>query len=329
MLTDIVNEQVQTDTVAVIVVNDLVDMNLIQKVDPRCQLKLLHRRPRSKSLLPWIKLNSFLFVFNPDIIHFHLEGLRRMVFHPAPKVFTIHNMHTSGVEYPRYNALYSISDGVNLFTSKQGFKSTTVWNGIDTNAIKKKEHKPYVPGRICSMVCVGRLYTPHKGQDLLIQALSIIKKQGIQDFHLDIIGEGESRGQIESLIAQDNLQDKVALLGQQPREYIYENLHKYDLFVLPSRSEGFGLSVAEAMCARIPVLVCDQEGVMDVINDGALGLSFKTGDAEKLAEGIGNFIRDGEDETITNLAYKYVIEKFNIRQTAQRYKEEYNKVINQ
>lgn len=330
MLVDIINSQVETATVSLAILVDMVDEGLLKTIDPRCTVKLFHRKKGSRSLIPWIKLNVFLYRFHPDIIHFHLEGMRKMVLHPAPKVFTIHNVHTSGVEYPMYQALYAISDGVRNYTRQQGFEVTTIWNGIKTDAMKPRNGKPYQKGELCKIVCVGRLFTPHKGQDILIEALYLLKQWCVgKGGYLDIIGDGESRETLEKQIAQYGMGTQVNLLGQRNRAYIYQHLCDYDLFVLPSRSEGFGLSVAEAMCAKVPVLVCDQEGAMDVIDGGKYGRSFKTGDAVSLANQMAAFIEYGADDKQIEDAYQYAKANFDIDRTAKRYIEEYRKVIKQ
>ena len=327
MLVDIVNAQVVTEDVSVSVVNNLVVDDLLQRIDRRCCVRLFGRKKGSKCLIPWIKLNLFLFKFKPDVIHFHLEGMRKMVFHPAPKVFTIHNIHTSGVEYPYYDSLYAISVGVKNYTCQQGYGATIVWNGIQTKSIKRKVVEWYHGDNFCKIVCVGRLYTAHKGQDLLVQALGQLKEQGVKNYHLDIIGDGESRGQLEAMISGLRLKEYVTLLGQRDRSFIYEHLCDYDLFVLPSRSEGFGLSVAEAMCAKVPVLVCDLEGAMNVIDGGRLGMSFKTEDSISLANQIAGFLKNGTDEQQVEDACAFADEHFDISQTAKKYIEEYKKVI--
>lgn len=329
MLVDIANEQVKTNEVAIAVVNNTVDDVLRQKISGKCVVKLCGRKKGSRSLMPWIQLNVFLYRFRPDIIHFHLEGMRRMVFHPARKVFTIHNSYTSGKEYPRYDALFAISDGVGARTAEQGFHSKTIWNGIKTGAIKVKQSKETDHHHHCKIVCVGRLFTPHKGQDVLVEALGKLKKRGVSRFHLDIIGEGESRVYLENLIHQQGLDGYVSLLGQKSRDYIYEHLCDYDLFVLPSRSEGFGLSVAEAMCAKVPVLVSNLDGVLDVIDGGRLGLIFEAGNADNLAEKLLFFITKKKNESQIEEAYAFAKCHFDIHTTATHYLEAYKSIINE
>ena len=231
MLVDIANVQCETEVVAIAIMLDKVDETLLKKIDDKVTVCLFNRKKGSRNLMPWIKLNLFLQCFKPDIIHFHLDGMRNMVFHPSPKVFTIHNVHTSGVEYSKYDALYAISDGVKNYTKQQGFDPTTVWNGIHTENIIRKEAYGYKAGDACKMVCVGRLFTPHKGQDILIDALGILKQQGTVNFHLDIIGEGESREQLENQVAELGLKECITLLGHRDRTFIYEHLKDYDLFV--------------------------------------------------------------------------------------------------
>ena len=327
MLVDIANIQCKTEDVAIAIVLDMVDETLLKKIDSKVTVRQFNRKRGSRNLMPWIKLNLFLLRYKPDIIHFHLEGMRKMVFHPAPKVFTIHNAYSSNKEYTKYNALYAISDGVKNYTKKQGFESITVWNGIHTENIKCKEVEGYKAGGVCRIVCVGRLFTPHKGQDILVKTLGLLKERGESNFHLDIIGEGESRKQLEELITQLGLQKMITLLGLRDRTYIYSHLCDYDLFVLPSRSEGFGLSVAEAMCAKVPVIVCDQEGAMDVIDGGRLGMTFKTGDSHSLVDRIREFLEKGTDEAMVNEACRYARVHFDISHTAKQYIEEYKKVL--
>ena len=81
------------------------------------------------------------------------------------------------------------------------------------------------------------------------------------------------------------------------------------------------------MCAKVPVLVCDLEGAMDVIDGGRLGMSFKTEDSISLANQIAGFLKSGTDEQQTEEACGYAVGHFDIGQTAKRYIEEYKKVI--
>ena len=327
MLVDIVNEQVKNNDVMIVAINDFINDQLVKKIDSRCKIVLLRRKIGSKNMMPWVKMNCQLLMFHPDIIHCHLEGFRKMIFQPTPKVFTIHNITTSGKEYPKFKQLYAISDAVRHYTKSQGFESVTVHNGIHPDTIEMKTSiEPFI---VCNIVCVGRLFNDHKGQDVLVKAADILlNKYGVKNFHIDIIGDGPSRKMIECMIEESNLAEHVMLLGQKDRTYVYSHLKDYDLYVMPSRFEGFGLTVAEAVCAKVPVLVCDLEGPMEVIEGGKYGMHFKCGDAEDLAVQIHAFLKTGANIESIEKAYSYAHEHFDIKRTARQYIEEYNKVIN-
>ena len=325
MLVDIINNQIKSESVALIVVNNQINNDLLANIDERCQIKLLRRQKGSKSPIPWIALNMLLWKLHPDIIHFHLEGMRRMVFHPATKVFTIHNTNTSGHEYNHYQALFAISEAVRRHTQEQGFKATTIYNGICPDRIAIKCVK--AAADFYKFVCVGRLYTPHKGQDVLVEAAGKLIEKGIKNVHIDFIGDGPSRVELEKLIRNFGLQEHITLLGSRRREYVYQHLRDYDLFILPSRSEGFGLSVAEAMCARIPVLTSNLDGPMEVIDNGRLGMSFKSGDAADLSRLLCLFIRQGVNNTLLDEARQFAMKNFDIAVSAKKYIDEYRKVI--
>ncbi len=327
MLIDIVNCQVKYENVSIIIINTDVDEDLLSKIDPRCIIYQCRRNAGSKSLLPWFKLNIFTIVFKPDIIHCHLEGFSKMILYPAPKVFTIHNTHTSGKEYIYFKSLFSISKSVQNHTQLQGFPSKIIYNGIQTNQITpKKDQYIYKKGSKCKIVAVGRLYTEHKGQDLLLDALKIIRDRGYNNFHLDIIGDGPSLPILIEKIKNQNLSDVVSMLGYKSRDYIYNNLCYYDLFVLPSRSEGFGLSVAEACIAKVPVIISNLDGPMEVINS-EYGYIFECGNSESLAYSIISYLNEGANPVIVNKAYNYVIQNFDIKSTAENYISEYKKII--
>ena len=82
------------------------------------------------------------------------------------------------------------------------------------------------------------------------------------------IGEGDSRTFLEKMSADLNVADRVDFLGLKDRDYIYQHLCDYDLMCHPSRFEGFGLTVAEGMVAKLPVLVATGDGPYEIIGQG-------------------------------------------------------------
>jgi glycosyltransferase involved in cell wall biosynthesis len=125
------------------------------------------------------------------------------------------------------------------------------------------------------------------------------------------------------------LNDYIRFLGTKEREYVYTHLCTYDLLVQPSLNEGFGLTVAEAMAAKVPVLVSDIEGPMEVIEKGKYGYYFATEDATDCADKI-QFIMEyytgTTNKQMVENAYQQVHVKYDIKQTAATYLNEYKQL---
>ena len=128
------------------------------------------------------------------------------------------------------------------------------------------------------------------------------------------------------MIKDLQLENEVKLLGAKPQQYIFEHLCEYDLFAQPSIYEGFGLTVAEAMAAKIPVLVSENQGPLEIIDNGKYGFSFKNGDAEDCAAKIIDIIESGVDNELIEAAYKRVEDCFTVQQTANNYLKGYKTI---
>ena len=326
MLVDILNQQCKTDEVHLIILNNKVEYQLLNKLDSRVSVHLCGRPESSKNPYYLLKLNLLILSVNPDIIHCHSEGLIKYVLLPYKKVRTIHSTLCSGTDYHHYKKLFCISKGVKSFTEKQGFSNTElVYNGIDMSVIDQKsdfKKKDFV-----RFINIGR-FQKVKGQWLLIEAIKILKEKNKRlNFHVDFIGEGNTLQECKDLVSKYGLNDYVTFLGLQPRDYFYPRMRSYDCYIQPSISEGFGLTIAEALSAKLPVITSDLDGPMEVIDFGKYGIPFASGNAEQLAEKMDVFIENGPDERMVNAGFDFVLENFCIERTAKKYIEEYKKVI--
>jgi glycosyltransferase involved in cell wall biosynthesis len=128
------------------------------------------------------------------------------------------------------------------------------------------------------IVSVGRL-SYMKGYDILLEALKEIIHL---TWNCTIYGEGEERFLLEQKIEYYGLQNRVILAGLVTN--IAEELNKYDLFVFPSRFEGFGLSLFEAVFNGLPVVTSDINPIADYILDNYNGLVFRSGNAQSLGK---------------------------------------------
>ena len=225
-------------------------------------------------------------------------------------------------------ALYAISNTVKDYTAKQGFPNViVVENGIRVSDFQSRESLDS-NNNIFHIVQVGRIFTKQKGQEKVLEALEIlIKNRAITCFIYHIIGEGPDEHYLKELVKKKNLDKYVIFEGLKSQDYLHQNLKNFDLFVQPSNYEGFGLTVAEAIAAKVPVLVSDIEGPMEIIANGKYGMHFKKGDVVDLADKLETILKGGYDYSMIDSAYEYVKEHYDVSVTARKYIEEYKKVI--
>jgi glycosyltransferase involved in cell wall biosynthesis len=330
MLVDIVNEQVKTETVTLIIVNNIVNETIANKINSNVHVIRINRKPSSKNPIPLLKINYYLLHLKPDIIHFHnVKGIELIL--PQFRKKAVLTIHDTKIRYPfftRYKKVFAISQSVRQdILMHNGLEVEVIYNGIRIPSITAKQRQER--DNRFRIVQVGGLRHAKKGQDLLIMAMKqLVYDYGQTDICLNFIGEGTSFSFLEQLVVDSKLKNYITFLGDKSRNYVYTHLCDYDLLVQPSINEGFGLTVAEAMAAKVPVLVSDVEGPMEIIENGKYGYYFKTENTNDLAAKIRYIIENDHTEkhqdTIEN-AYMHVIRNFDIKKTALNYLDAYKK----
>ena len=169
-------------------------------------------------------------------------------------------------------------------------EARSVYNACDLErfaAVPQPAHWPqHHPPRLAM---VARLEL-HKDQPTLIRAIASLRDLGLAA-ELWLIGEGSHRPQLEALIADLQLADQVQLLGS--RRDISELLAQLDLFVFSARpDEGFGIALAEAMAAGVPIVATDVGACREVLDGGRCGLLVAPGTPKALAAGICQVLAD-------------------------------------
>jgi glycosyltransferase involved in cell wall biosynthesis len=130
---------------------------------------------------------------------------------------------------------------------------------------------------------VGRL-DPMKGHDILLRAVAQVERT-----KLVIVGDGAYRGELEQLATELGIADRLALPGwvDHPQRY----LPTFDVVVQPSRSEGFPLTVVEAMLAARPVIATRVGSVAEAITHNETGLLIEKDDVAGLVAAL-HHLRD-------------------------------------
>lgn len=326
MLANIASEQARMGKqVSLIIINDSYDRELVESVNKKVNIKLLGRKPGSKSPLPIIRLNILLLLARPTVVHCHVASIINYLFKPLYKK-TVLTMHTTGINHThktlsKYSKVFAISDSVRIvLKEKYNIDATTIMNGVVFNKIASAKHKP--GGKAFKIVSIGRLVDNIKGHSTLIKAVGQISES--TSICVDIIGDGPDMSTLCSLCQELQLEERVHLLGSKSQAYIQTHLCEYDLLVQPSFIEGFGLTIVEAMAAKVPVLVSDIDGTSEVVCNGKYGVCFKVGDHYDLAEKIIEIIDNiDQHKRMAEEAYEYAMERYSLTSTARKYINNY------
>jgi len=169
---------------------------------------------------------------------------------------------------------------------------------------------------------LGRLIHS-KGLDILIKALYATNSH---NWKLAIIGEGGQQKELEGLAKGLSIDKCVKFFGY--RSDRIACLRSFDVFVLPSRTEGIPRCLMEAMAAKIPVIASDIPGCRYLVEDNTTGLLFRLEDTNHLAECIKR-IRDNPSERVKLFrnGRKYVHEYFSAKRMASEYGGLYSSMI--
>ena len=156
-----------------------------------------------------------------------------------------------------------------------------------------------IPKDVHKILFIGRLAKGHKRPHLLIEAFSKVADQ-FPNWIVELWGADENKAykaQLELMIKQANLTDRVQFKGI--TKDVESVLSTGDIYAMMSASEGFGLSMAEAMAKGLPVIACDTWlGVSDMVQDEYNGI-LVADNSDDIAQGLKKLMSD--NELCTNL----------------------------
>ncbi len=151
---------------------------------------------------------------------------------------------------------------------------TVIENGVDQNLYlpKAKDQsflkKIGVDADSLLMTCVARLH-PDKDHENLLKALHLIHdklKSNNVNWYLVLIGGGSQETNLKQLATKYGLSNNIIFLGD--RSDVQNILHNFDLFILPSKTEGLPIVLLEAMACEIPCIATDVGGISELYVEG-------------------------------------------------------------
>lgn len=133
-----------------------------------------------------------------------------------------------------------------------------------------------------------------KGIDILAAAAARLKDRfpNVRCLVIGDVHEPEHMHKLQKFIASNQLDQQFRFIG--PREDIPALLNASDVFVLPSRSEGFSNALVEAMLCRLPCVATDVGGNAEALHDGVNGYLVPNESVERMAEAIALLLEDSE-----------------------------------
>ena len=228
---------------------------------------------------------------------------------------------------PLVDSYIANSQGAMTFLSTHGVpkeKFIVIPNGIDCDAWPPAPTRsaPATP----TIICVAN-FRPRKRHHDLIESIGILLRQGVQA-HCQLVGDGSTRHEIETLVRQQQLNGIVEFTGSRTPQEVQTLLHSSDIFVLPSLWEGMPGSVMEAMAAGLPVVGTNVAGTQELVVNGITGYLVPEKDppmlAQRLRQLIDNPLRRVQ---MGNAGRQRVQENFSLTAMVRHHQEAYTHLL--
>ena len=163
-----------------------------------------------------------------------------------------------------------------------------------------------------------------KGFDLLIEALSFLDGS-YTNWELTICGEGPERYNLQLLINNKGLEKKIFLVGRKGKDEIHNILKTSDIFVLPSRSETFGVVYIEAMACGLPVIASKCGGPEEFVTPD-VGMLINKDDVDGLRDALVYMMTHFREYDALHIMQK-CYQMFSPERIASEYVQTYNASI--
>jgi len=220
----------------------------------------------------------------------------------------------------RVHAVVCISEHVKRVMVKKAPAMATdsrvsvIPNGVDVDRFAPAPAPAPLPGSTnVRFLCLGRL-DPRKGLDLALEALTQVPAA-----HLDIVGEGEARSDLEKRVRSLHLSNRVRFLGY--RADVRAAITDADVILSSAREEGLGIAILEGMAMERPVVGVPVGGVLEIVREGETGWLADVRTADALARVMTRAIESGPEERMRRgrEARLRVIERFSLSSMRSAY----------
>lgn len=166
--------------------------------------------------------------------------------------------------------------------------------GLASKKLFAAQLDPDLPqGRILLTVTRLTTHDKYKGVDCVIQAMHTVIER-VPDVYYVVVGTGDDQERLQSLAERGGVRERVKFVGNLPEAALRACYDRCDVFVMPSKKEGFGIVFLEAMFYKKAVIGGKHAGILDVVEDRKTGILVRYGDIEGLSEAITELLRNDE-----------------------------------
>ena len=181
-----------------------------------------------------------------------------------------------------------------------------------------------IPDRGFLIGCVGQ-FSHEKGQVHLIEAMHHLKHRP-DPVQLVLVGTGPDQLALQERARALGIHGRVHFTGFQ--KDVSSAIHAFDLYVQPSREEGLGTSIIDALHARRPVVASDVGGIPEVITDGETGLLAPPRDSQAIATAIDDLLDHPEKaQKLANQGQRWVTEQFSLEALIEGHLKLYEQLL--
>ncbi|MDQ3051012.1 MAG: glycosyltransferase [Bacteroidota bacterium] len=204
-------------------------------------------------------------------------------------------------------------------------KLVTIHSGIDFSRFQNQRatgvlHKEYDLPESARIIGNVAALAPHKDYATFVNTVSLLVKQ-LPDVYYFIIGEGDERTNIETIIRENNLEDRIIMTGF--RNDMADILPELDLMLITSETEGLGTAILDAFACGVPVVATAAGGIPELVIHEKTGLLASVGDIQGLAQQVVRIMSEPELRKLLIDGAAVHLEAFTMEATASKTITEY------
>jgi glycosyltransferase involved in cell wall biosynthesis len=226
------------------------------------------------------------------------------------------------------DALVAVSNGLReyAFETTPDLPIDVISNAIELSAFTPPRQRPH-NGRLVRLLFVGR-FNAFKNVEMLLESVDRLKQKGIDNFELNLVGDGERRSNLERLVIERGLTKHVRFMGWVEREKIVDYYRQADLFVTATTWEGMPNTVLEGMACGLPVVATRASGLDQLVKDGCNGYLVDINDPSALAERLADLINNPHERRRMGKESRKIAEReFDWEYITKQYVEIYKRIL--